>query len=137
MIPLRISVGKQGDPLNRQFAQLERNLRKAIKQIEGATLEGMQAAMEEIFDTSQVYVPVDTGDLALSGFVQIDTTVKHPRVIIGYAARGNPHYAIIVHEDLTKNHAPPTRAKFLEAALQEHAGDILPTIAKHARRVLK
>lgn len=137
MIPLRISVGKQNDSLNKQFAELERNLRKAVKEIEGATLEGMKAAMEDVFETSQYYVPVDTGELAASGFLEIDTTVKNPRVIIGYAPRGRPHYAIIVHEDLEMPHQAPTQAKFLERAVQEHAGDILPTIAKHAQKAFK
>lgn len=133
MIALRMSVGKQTEDINRQFDRIMRNLDKKIKEIEGATLEGMVEAMEPIFETSQEYVPVKTGELALSGFLEIDDTVKHPRVVIGYAARGKPDYAVIVHENLEVQHAHPTRAKYLETAVAEHFDDILPRVHRHVK----
>ena len=43
------------------------------------------------------------------------------------------NYALIVHEELEYQHAAPTRAKYLEAAVQE----TLDQIVNEARRVYK
>jgi hypothetical protein len=51
-------------------------------------------------------------------------TRKNVKLSVGYQSE----YAIYVHEDLTKNHKPPTQAKFLEEPaklLRRHMQDFL------------
>lgn len=67
------------------------------------------------------YTPIETGALRESG--RIEVTGK------GFAARGEvvfggptAHYALYVHEDMTKKHVEPTQAKFLERAARETRG---------------
>lgn len=106
---------------------------------------GVQNAAEMVFDRSQELVPVDTGRLKASGRIidgekregyeeyriqyggdyvgtpldvmPIRTDVRGGGVPRGGA--GPAEYAWIVHEDLTKGHAPPTQAKYLEQAVNE------------------
>ena len=69
---------------------------------------------QDILTASQVLCPVDTG--ALQNSAQVSPPVVTPTgatVEIGY---GGPAlgYAMVVHEDVSKRHASPTGAKFLE-----------------------
>jgi hypothetical protein len=83
----------------------------------GAGAALVQATMQsayDIFEDSQMVVPVDTGALRASGQVRPpEVSGTNVEVVIGY---GGPaaDYAIYVHEDLEANHAPGTSAKFLE-----------------------
>jgi len=119
---------------------------RALRQIEGfeaAFLDGAADGQLEsawaVYDRSQVYVPVDTGLLKASGTVQEFSTQavlgrKRPaggryapkrdtfgvQVVYG----GGPQtseYAVIVHEDLEAQHAAPTKAHFLQDAVDEIA----------------
>ena len=80
--------------------------------------------MRPIYDESQRLVPVLTRALRLSGNMQVTAspTGSGRRVVeVGYAPRGNPEYAITVHEQTQYLHEPPTQAKFLEQAIQNNA----------------
>jgi len=81
--------------------------------------EILHAALVPTFKKSQDYCPVDTGDLINSGYLEIIGRGRSPTVAMGYGRGGYPSYAPIVHEDTTMSHKSPTRAKWLEAALQE------------------
>ncbi len=79
--------------------------------------------LEPIYDRSQEYVPVDTGRLKASGYIE---TAEEDGIIageVGYAPYGDPYYATAVHEVEEWNHAPPTRAKYLEDAVKEVLGN--------------
>lgn len=89
------------------------------KQIEGASPEIMIQVLQPTFDKSQDYCPIKTGDLKASGYLEVTSFRGSPRVEMGYARGGNPHYAVIVHEDMETYHRPPTRAKWLQAAMLE------------------
>jgi hypothetical protein len=98
-----------------------KGLREVIARL-GAVPQGVMQALEtelylevnDVFIASQELVPVDTGALKSSGMVEgpiVDgTTVE---VSIGYGGAAED-YALVVHEDLTAFHEPPTQAKYLE-----------------------
>lgn len=72
-------------------------------------------ALVPTFELSQELVPVDTGALKESGYLEKDKNA----VAIGYAKGGNPDYATIVHEDPDKPHKAPTQYKFLQLPLEQ------------------
>lgn len=85
----------------------------------------LHAALTPTFEKSQVYCPVDTGDLVNSGYLEVIGRGRNPTVAMGYGRGGYPSYAPIVHEDTTMSHKSPTRAKWMEAALQEDYNQII------------
>jgi|SRR3990172_1194652 len=111
------------------MVEVMRNFRKLVKNLEGAVPEALLFAAKPIFDKSQIYVPIDTGHLMESGYIEVSGNRKSAILEIGYGRNGDPPYAPIVHENQDVHHAPPTRSKFLEAAIDEHLDDILPRAA--------
>ena len=102
-----------------QMEQIERNLTEVIKQITEETPEILLEALEPTFRKSQLYVPVNTGDLKRSGYLEVKKSASGATVEIGYGKGGHPNYAVYVHELTGYYHKPPTRAKFLQAAIEE------------------
>lgn len=102
-----------------QMEQIERNLTEVIKQITEETPEILLEALEPTFRKSQLYVPVKTGELKQSGYLEVRKTASGATVEIGYGKGGRPNYAVYVHELTGYYHKPPTRAKFLQAAIEE------------------
>lgn len=106
---------------------LER-LEKSIDNIPNKTMEGIEKAMEIIYQASQPKVPVDTGRLKESGVVE--------EVPNGYKIKyhaNNPktgyNYAPIQHENLNFNHKVG-QAKYLEDAVEENMDKIIDTIVE-------
>jgi hypothetical protein len=115
------------------MAQIEKSLAKVLNQIEGITGDVLWEACEPIFDKALEYVPYDTGKLHDSGFYELTETASGPRLTIGFAAQSNPPYAVLVHENMEFFHEPPTRAKFLQSAIEEEG----PKVASNIQRMLK
>lgn len=95
------------------------------RRLRAAAAIGPQAVVGILFrEAEQVmamskrdYVPVDTGALRASGFVDTPVqTAMGGSVTLGYGGPSAP-YAVIVHEDLTKRH-PVGQAKYLEVPLR-------------------
>lgn len=107
------------ESVNRQLKALEDDVIDIMKQFEDASPDIMMEALEPNFEQSKVYCPKQTGALVNSGYLENTTFRGQPRVEIGYAKGGNPRYAVMVHENLDRYHAPPTQAKFLERAIME------------------
>jgi hypothetical protein len=85
-------------------------------------IAGVADMAKQIYERSQVYVPVDTGDLKASGSWQPDeetggTFTKDFGVT--YSVKYEAPYAVFVHERMDTYHAPPTGAKYLERATLE------------------
>ena len=119
-----------------QMKQLNQELTRIINSIDGVTPAAIEYGLQPIFDKSQLYVPVDTGDLQLSGFLRAEKTSSGARGIIGYAAKGKPFYAAIVHERLDVQHKSPTRAKYLQEAVQEELHQVRPRIIEYLQSML-
>lgn len=90
------------------IAGLQAGLVRAQKAFQASGAAGLQAAGEHILAESKQLVPVDTGELAASGQVQIDGDT----VTISY---GTDH-AVFVHE-ITGNEHPDGQAHFLSDPL--------------------
>lgn len=101
-----------------------------FNQTKGLLPEVMEQSLEPTFAKSQNYCPVDTGKLLDSGNLYVDSFKERPRVTISYGGGGTVHYAALVHEFTHLHHKPPTRSKFLQAALEEDYDNILPRIQR-------
>lgn len=94
---------------------------KWLADLPAKAAEGAEKALIElglaVFRASLGLAPIDTG--IMRGSANFKVTGKGFRTVfwIIYPT----HYAIWVHEDLTKYHAPPTQAKFVEVPLKQAA----------------
>jgi len=92
-------------------------------------------ALQPTLELSQRYVPYKTGTLHDSAFIAIAKVGRgNQEAQIGYAKNDEAPYALIVHEDLTARHDPPTRAKYLQTAIDEDFYDILQRIGNSIRK---
>lgn len=86
--------------------------------------EVLYDALEPTYEKTQERVPVDTGDLKDSGYLEKRTSRGSVQVEIGYGRGGEPPYAVFVHEKTDIKHASPTSAKFLQGPLEEDSDAI-------------
>jgi len=98
---------------------------KAAQQLHAAAMSGGPAAASALYQEAELimtaaktdYVPVDTGTLRASGFVELPTVTERGATIqFGFGGAAAP-YAVVVHEDLTKRHTVG-QAKYLELPLK-------------------
>lgn len=131
-LPMRLSVGRTnirvtddssaaslGRGLNAAFGELVENFRWYVNQLEGFLPEDMLAAMQPTFEKSQEWCPKDKGTLVESGYLEVESFRGSIRVEMGYGRNDSPDYAIYVHEMVDFHHEEPTRAKWLQAAVDE------------------
>lgn len=116
-------------------------------------------ALIPTFELSQTYCPTASGRLKGSGYLEtvraianqaplgeqidqgamgnpdfdmpsakFDETIK---VVMGYAKNNEPMYAGWVHENLEWKHKPPTKAKFLQSAIEEDLFNIQDRFQKN------
>lgn len=109
--------------IRKQMDAIVGNIQKTIDRIEDVTPAALIFGVQPIFDRSQELVPVESGDLKASGFIETRETSQGTGVFVGYARFGKPNYAGFVHERLDIRHAKGKQAKFLEAAVNEKIGD--------------
>jgi len=95
-----------------------------VDQFEDVSTEVMMEALQPTFEKAKYYTPKDTMELVESAYLVSTTFRSKPRVEMGFARAGKPHYGIYVHEIVEYQHAEPTRAKFLEAAVFEDLDDL-------------
>ncbi len=108
--------------IREQMKVIIQNVQRVISRIENVTPEALVFGVQPIFDRSQELVPIDTGVLKDSGFIETRPTAAGVGVFVGYARFGKPFYAGFVHERLDVRHAAGKQAKFLEAAVNEKIG---------------
>lgn len=101
------------------MAGIVKNYLAFASYIQDATPDILLVALRDPFQLSQVYVPRKTGKLAASGYLIITKRGRKPQVEIGYGRNNDPDYAGLQHENLEFRHDPPTRAKYLQRALEE------------------
>lgn len=95
-----------------------------VDHLHGVSADVIYEALEPTYDKSQEYCPEDTGALKASGYIMVTDYRGTPTVEMGYGRGGTPDYAVTVHEDLEWRHKAPTRAKWLQVALEEDANEI-------------
>lgn len=121
---LRPSPGTERSDAQQSAAAITRTLVNILSGAAKRSPNVIIKALRPAFKLSKTYVPVDTGALKKSGFLEKVRNPTAPGVQIGYGRYGRPHYAAVVHENLNVKHKPPTRAKFLQDAINESLGQI-------------
>ena len=106
-----------------QLRELRENMLKVVQHVDKVTPEAILYGLKPIMDESQRLVPVDTGTLKRSGFMEVRRTAGGIAAAIGYGRYGRPTYTAFVHENLNVRHRAPTQAKFLEVAINTKIGD--------------
>lgn len=126
---LRPSQAGYTQSIREQMKSIEGSYTRLLDTLEASTKQAVEAMLRPVFDRSQVLVPVKTGELKASGY--IETRKRRGLVVgeVGYGRGGRPAYAVFVHENLDVHHAPPTQAKFLEQAANELAVGMLDQAA--------
>lgn len=123
--------------IREQMRAIEKNFGKFVQEAEKVTPSVLREALTPTFEKSQKYCPVDTGDLKKSGYLEVRKQGRKIQSEIGYGKGNRPFYAVFVHEMLNYKHKAPTRAKFLQAALQEDAHLISRRIRAAYKRMVK
>lgn len=122
---LRPSQASYTREIRAQMQGIEEEVSAIINQLKGVTPVVLEDALRPTFEKSQFYCPKDTHALVNSGYLEAHRTPSGIHVEIGYGKGGDPHYAVFVHEMTSYYHETPTRAKFLQVAIQEDA-DAIP-----------
>lgn len=117
-----------------QMKHIEDTISNLVNAIEGLTPGALEYGVQPIFDKSQYYVPVKTQALKDSGFIEAEVTSRGARAVVAYGKGGEPAYGVFVHEMVDNYHAPPTQAKFLEQAANEHMEEVPGRVAEFLRR---
>lgn len=124
------SAAELGRQLNSAFRELVDDIDWYFRKVEDALPEDMAKAMEPTFEKSQTYCPKDTHDLVNSGYMAVEKYRNGARLEMGYGKDNKPDYAIYVHEMTNYTHEEPTRAKFLQAPIEEDFHLILQRISE-------
>ena len=103
------------------------NYTNLVRRLKTVTPDVVRNALEPVFLKSQEYVPVSSGVLKETGQLRVEQTGD---AIEGSITYGDPRawYAAIVHEYVWLNHEPPTRAKYLQAALEEELDSFMVSL---------
>lgn len=129
----RASQGASQQALQAQFkagmADILENLRDFVADVENGAADVLVEALEPTFGKALEYCPQKTGALRDSGYLEVEKYRGRAVAAIGFGKGGQPDYAIYVHE-MPFQHEAPTRAKFLESALDEDYFSILNSIPR-------
>lgn len=121
----------------RAMRDVEKRLKQQLDKVGVFAEAGLMEVGKRIYDRSQTLVPVDTGKLKKSGYVEKRKTDDGSKMVaVGYAKDNDPPYAVYVHE-LGNKHAPPTQWKFLQTAGNEVAQDVASIVAEAIKKGLK
>lgn len=107
-----------------QMENIINTYRNFVEHIEDMTPEILEEALLPTFEKSLAYCPRDTGRMADSGYLETQAHTGVVSVEMGYGRGGEPPYTVFQHENLDFHHEPPTRAKWLQGALEEDADDV-------------
>lgn len=105
-----------------------------VKHMDGQIPAILYESMHPTFRKSQTYCPFDTGKMLASGYMELRGTGRGAQLTIGYGKGGHPSYTAMVHENLEVHHAAPTRAKWLQVAIEEDSSEILRRVAANTKR---
>lgn len=97
-----------------------REYNRWIDNVDGQAGDVLLEALQAPFDESQEIVPVLTGELKASGYLEKEHFRGKAIVAMGYARGGIPDYAVMVHENPATYHREPTQYKFLQQPLEKH-----------------
>lgn len=102
----------------------------AAKRIRRDAIRAVSDGTEFLLETANRTAPIEESVLIQSGQVTVDSSGKD---IIGVASYDTP-YAVVQHEDLTLQHDPGRRAKWLELTWREQSSRVLQFMAQRFRQ---
>lgn len=119
------------------MARVERQISKIIDSVEGLTPTILVTAMIPIYEQALAWCPEDTGELRESARLDVDEAIRGGGRLRASISYGNAQawYAPLVHERTWIHHDPPTRAKWLQEAMEQGVGDLkasLPELVRQA-----
>lgn len=134
--PLKLNIGRQRktvavspaeagyvNSINAQMKLIQENLLKVVDHVDKVTPEALAYGLQPAFEESQRLVPVRTGRLKRSGFLEVRKVSSGAQAAMGYGRYGRPPYAAFVHERVDIPHAGDTSAKFLTIAIANKIDD--------------
>jgi len=134
--PVKVNFGGawDGSDLAKQMAALTEQFKSWTLHMTEASGEILRDSLAPTFRKSQEYCPIRTGELRRSGYLEVRKlgVLRGYQAEIGYGRGGLPPYAVLVHE-MPVYHRPPTRWKWLQAAIQEDAAEIQARIVSGYR----
>lgn len=134
--PVKVNFGGawDGSDLARQMEALTRQFQSWTAHMTEQSGQILKDSLQPTFEKSQEYCPKKTGALRASGYVEVRRVgvLRGWQAEIGYGRGGQPTYAPIVHE-MPIRHAPPTRWKWLQFAIQEDGAAIQQRIVEGYR----
>ena len=127
--------------------RLSGRLRKSADVVMDASERSMKRITKSIKKRSQELVPYKTGRLSRSAYARVIRSRNIVTGKVGYDSRKAP-YAMLQHEtppppprwtldNPTFRHKRPTKWKFLQQPLMEHADDFREVTARAVRKRLK
>lgn len=120
------SFGKSYQQQSRaSMAAIIKEYENFIKALEDVTPEAVDKMLRPTLEKAKMYTPVRTGALRDSGRLEIRKTSDGARGEIKFGGGPTLYYAPLVHEATWLYHKPPTRAKFLQSALEEDVGEFM------------
>ena len=141
VLPIRANVGSSQAkiyPSSKEYTRvIRKQMQNIIKNLSAFNIhigevstDILEEALQPVFEDSQILVPVATGSLKASGYLESRKFRNRMVTEIGYGRGGKPHYAAQVHENKEVIHKAPTTAKFLQYPLSYFADEIQETIIK-------
>jgi hypothetical protein len=129
--------------LNGQLTKFSKDVESWVEHLGRNSHVIINNSLIPTFEKSKIYCPKVTLLLVQSGRLKVDyikntngSGEKKARVSISYGSKLIPFYAVYVHEILSYNHEAPTRAKFLESAINEDRNSITEYIKQTAKTII-
>jgi hypothetical protein len=127
-MPGRTRAGSTAGSARQEMDGIIQRYEALLRHLQGVTPTVLHNALLPVFNRSQVYVPKKTGKLMDSGNLYVGTNrAGQTEGSITYGGKDVP-YAPIVHEATWLNHVPPTRAKFLQDAMEEQLDAVMSSL---------
>lgn len=114
---------------NKDMADIIKRYESLIRHLKRVTPTILFNAMMPVRNKAAIYVPKKTGALMASENIETGVDSRGNPVVSLTYGDGIAYYAALVHEQVHLNHAPPTRAKYLQSALEEEMDSFLTSIA--------
>lgn len=119
--------------LVRGFEHVIPGLIRLDEDVRAAYVNENRYEMEKVLTEAKKQVPVDTGNLKNSGFLEVQAKSNGVDVSIGFRS----DYAVYVHEDLHAKHPGGGNAKFLENPMKRAMRNWDERVAKGVLKALE
>ena len=110
-----------------------------IDSVKDVSEEGLLAVGNDMLNRSLEIVPVETGALKKSAFIETDKTPGRISVSFGYNKDGSAPYAVFAHEigPYKKPTTSGTQYKFLSTAIVDRLPMVVPLLRASISRALR